>query len=58
MCLWCRPAAAAPIQPLGWKLPYAADVALKKKKKETKKKSFCFVSVKFEMLYGDVEQMA
>ena len=29
--LWCRPAAAAPIQPLAWELPYAT--ALKKKNK-------------------------
>ena len=36
--LWCRPAAAALIQPLAWKLPYAADAALKTKKKEKKKK--------------------
>ena len=32
--LWCRPAAAAPIQPLAWELPYAADAALKKKAKK------------------------
>ena len=31
--LWCRPAAAAPIQPLAWELPYVAGVAFKKKKK-------------------------
>ena len=30
--LWCRPAAAVPIQPLAWELPYAAGVALKRKK--------------------------
>ena len=30
--LWCRLAATAPIQPLAWELPYAAGVALKKKK--------------------------
>ena len=30
--LWRRPAAAAPIQPLAWKLPYATDVFLKSKK--------------------------
>ena len=29
--LWCRPAAAAPTQPLGWELPYAAPVDLKSK---------------------------
>ena len=32
--LWCTlEAAAAPIQPLVWELPYAAGVAVKKKKK-------------------------
>ena len=36
--LWCRPAAAAPIQHLFWELPYAAGGAIKKKKK--KKKDF------------------
>ena len=37
--LWHRPAAAALIQPLAWKLPYAVSVAPKKwgKKKERKK---------------------
>ena len=30
-------AAAAPIQPLGWELPYASDVALKGKKTKNKK---------------------
>ena len=32
--LWCRPAAIAPIQPLAWELPCAANVALKGKKKK------------------------
>ena len=31
--LWCRPAAAAPIQHLARELPYASSEALKKKKK-------------------------
>ena len=35
---WCRLAAAAPIQPLAWKLPYIADAALKSKKQKKKKK--------------------
>ena len=30
--LWYRPAALAPIPPLGWELPYAIDVALKRQK--------------------------
>ena len=40
MWLWCRPAAAAPIQPLAWKLPYVAGAALKKKKDKTKTRYF------------------
>ena len=35
--LWCRPAAAAPIQPLTWEPPGAAGAALKKKTRKTKK---------------------
>ena len=34
--LWCRPAAAAPMQPLAWEPPCAAGVALKKERKKTK----------------------
>ena len=36
--LWCRPAAPAPIPPLGWEPPYASGVALEKEKKKKKKK--------------------
>ena len=36
--LWCRPAAAAPIGPLVWELPYATGAALKKKKKKKERK--------------------
>ena len=32
--LWCRLAAAAPIRPLAWKLPFAEGVALKKAKQK------------------------
>ena len=38
--LWCRPAAAAPIQPLAWEPPYAAGVALKRKQTNKQKKDF------------------
>ena len=31
---WCRSAAAAPIQPLAWELPYATGLALKSKKRK------------------------
>ena len=34
--LWCRPTAAAPIQPLAWESSYAKGVALKKKKQKRK----------------------
>ena len=30
--LWCRLAAVAPIRPLAWEPPYAAGMALKRKK--------------------------
>ena len=33
--LWCRPAAAALIQPPAWELPSAAGAALKHKTKQT-----------------------
>ena len=36
--LWCRPAAAAPIQPLSRELSYAVGAALKIKTNKTKKK--------------------
>ena len=36
MQLWCRPAAAAPIQPLAWELPGATGAAQKDKNKTTK----------------------
>ena len=38
--LWRRLAAAAPIHPLAWEIPYAASLAQKAKKKEKKKKRF------------------
>ena len=34
--LWYRPAATAPIGSLAWESPYAADAALKSKKKKKK----------------------
>ena len=35
--LWCRLAAAAPVQPLVWELPFATGAALKRLKKENKR---------------------
>ena len=35
--LWCGLAAAAPVQPLTWELPYAPGVAPKEKKRKGKK---------------------
>ena len=34
LCLWCRLAAIAPIQPLAWEPPYAMGVALKNKQQQ------------------------
>ena len=41
LCLWCRVAAAAPIQPLACELPHAvhADLKSKKNKNKTKQKN-------------------
>ena len=36
--LWCRPAAAAPIQPLAWGFSYAVGAVLKKQKNKNRKK--------------------
>mgnify|MGYP001189072516 CR=1 FL=1 len=36
--LWCRPAATAWIRPLAWEPPYAVGAALKRQRKEKKKK--------------------
>ena len=36
--LWCRPVASAPIGPLAWESPNAAEVALEKGTKTKKKK--------------------
>ena len=33
-CLWCRPAAVAPIRPLAWEFLYATGMALKSEKKK------------------------
>ena len=41
--LWCRPAAAVPIRPLAWELPYATGVALKRQKIKIKIKSLIFM---------------
>ena len=60
LCLWRRPAAAAPIRPLAWELPYTAVEALKRKKKKKnplKKeiKIISFFSVTFQKL-ADLKQ--
>ena len=33
LCLWCRPVATAPIQPLAWKVTVPVGVALTKQKR-------------------------
>ena len=44
--LWCRLAAAAPIRPLPWELPYATCAALKSQKKKKRKRKILRSSVK------------
>ena len=46
--LLCRPAAVAPIQPFTWELPYAAGVALKRKKKGGGKKRNYLLSIIYQ----------
>ena len=36
LCLWRRPAAAAPIPPLAWELPHAMGTALKRQQQQHK----------------------
>ena len=51
--LWCRPAAAAPIRPLAWKLPNAMGAALERKKKKKKKKKR--EQVFHNLYYGQIQ---
>ena len=55
--LWCRPTAAALIQPPAWELPYAAGVALKRQKKEKEKRkggeATAFAFRRILLLYWD-----
>ena len=59
--LWRRLAAAAPIRPLAWELPYAVGAALKKKKKKKKKKrgsSYCgSVETNLTSIHEDVSSI-
>ena len=41
---WGRPAAAGPIGPLAWKLPYATGVAIKRKKKKMQAKTLKYLA--------------
>ena len=40
LCLWCRPAATAPIRLLAWEPPYAMGAALEKAKRQRKKQNY------------------
>ena len=46
LCLWCRPAAAALIQPLAWEPTYALGTGLKRDPPPKKKKIVSFSSDK------------
>ena len=47
--LWCRLAAAAPIGPLAWELPYASSAAIKIKKREKKKEMLQFGKIPYSI---------
>ena len=49
--LWCRPAAAALVQPLAWELRYAMGTALKTKKKKKKKKKVGIIIKEFYNIF-------
>ena len=53
---WCRLAAAVPIQPLTWELPYGPGMALKKKKNKIKQKELGVVTAaaKVPFLAGEL----
>ena len=55
--LWYRPAATALIQPIAWELPYAADAALIRKGKKTKK-TLNSSTVEFAMARGLAQNIA
>ena len=42
---WHRPAAVAPIWPLGWELPYVTGAALKSKKKKSLMKYYVVINI-------------
>ena len=50
---WYKPAASAPIQPLAWELPYAADTALKRQKIKIIKQCSRRLRVKFHRNEAD-----
>ena len=56
--LWCRPAAAAPIWPLAWDLPYAAEAAVKRKKKKSGIQTDAAIGVMYCFLLYHVVQRA
>ena len=39
LCLWCRPVATAPIRPLAWEPPYAAEAAQEMAKSQKAKQN-------------------
>ena len=54
--LWYRPAAAAAIRPLAWKLPYVTGIALKRKKKKKVKQEENYKEVpKFYHFQSDLK---
>ena len=55
LCLWCRPAATAPIRPLAWEPPYAVGAAQEIAKKRKKKRNKIYLIEHCLWLTGNVE---
>ena len=50
--LWHGPEDAAPIQPLAWELPHAADAAIKSKKKSIDLRIYFWLNLAFYRFYS------
>ena len=49
--LWCRKAATAPIRPQAWESPYAMGAALKKAKRQKRKRKINILKYSMVLLF-------
>ena len=55
--LWCRPASAAPSQPLAWELPYVVGIALKSQQQQQKDRDNLKIEKKNDKYWEEVEKL-